>query len=67
MTNRKTLVNFQKPRNNKLYSTSPFEEDFHRLKLTSFDKLQVFIYFFTFKKNFYSAPFTWDYSTYDKI
>ncbi|KAG0615581.1 hypothetical protein M758_5G052900 [Ceratodon purpureus] len=41
MTNRKTSVNFQKPRNNKLYSTSPFEEDFHRLKLTSFDKLQA--------------------------
>lgn len=41
MTDKKPSVDSQKPRNNKLHSASPFEEDFHRLKLTSFDKLQA--------------------------
>ena len=30
-----------KSRKNNLYANSPCREDFHRLKLTSFDKLQV--------------------------
>ncbi|XP_024365419.1 phosphatidylinositol-3-phosphatase SAC1 isoform X2 [Physcomitrium patens] len=38
---KKPSLSFQKPRNSKLFSASPYEEDFHRQKLTSFDKLQA--------------------------
>jgi hypothetical protein len=59
---RQPLLTSQKSRNRKLFSASPYEEDFRRLKLTSFDKLQVpfEILYFSFSAVYQLRMQTWD-------